>query len=330
MPDAERPGEFETIERLFRPLALEPYARGLLDDAAVLPARPGHDLILTKDTVVEGVHFLGDDPLDLVARKLLRVNLSDLAAKGAQPFGYLLSCAWSPRCGWSEREAFARGLAEDQRRFGVGLLGGDTVSTPGPLTLSATLIGYAPEGSAPSRAGARAGDLLVVSGTIGDGGLGLRAARSEEMGLSRAERDALAHRYRLPQPRLELAEAVRVFAHASADVSDGLVADAGRISAASGLRAVIDLDAMPLSAQARVWLYAQADPAGAAATLATAGDDYEILAALAPADLKPYCEACKAAGVPAALVGRLEAGEGVEARWRDQSVSLSRRGWTHG
>src|SRR5690606_9511569 len=126
MPGAEAPDEFETIARLLRPLADHPAARGLADDCAVLAEQAGTDLVLTHDTLVEGVHFLPDDPLDLVARKLLRANLSDLAAKGAEPFGYLLSASWSPRCGWPERESFAAGLAEDQARFGLSLLGGDT------------------------------------------------------------------------------------------------------------------------------------------------------------------------------------------------------------
>ena len=127
------PDEFESISRLFKPLAADaPEARGLMDDVAVITPRSGHDLVVTKDALVEGVHFLPDDPLDLVAKKLLRVNLSDLAAKGAEPFGYLLSTSWSPRCGWAEREAFAAGLKEDQAHYGVKLFGGDTTSTPGP------------------------------------------------------------------------------------------------------------------------------------------------------------------------------------------------------
>ena len=179
MPALDVAGEFETIERLLRPLAHPEWGRGLADDVAVLPSRPGYDLVLTKDAMVEGVHFLPDDPLDMVARKLLRVNLSDLAAKGAEPFGYLLACFWSERCGWPEREAFAAGLAEDQAKFGVHLLGGDTVRTSGPASFSLTAMGWATTGKTVSRAGAQVGDLVFVTGVIGDGLLGLRAARGE-------------------------------------------------------------------------------------------------------------------------------------------------------
>src|SRR3569832_2067373 len=162
---AEPTDEFETIERPLRPLAQgAPEARGLLDDLAVIPCRPGQDLAATKDAMVEGVHFLPSDPLDLVARKLLRVNLSDLAAKAAEPYGWFLTVSWPKRCGWAEREAFARGLAQDQDAFGLTLLGGDTTSTPGPLTASATLLGWVPGGEAKLRSGARAGDVVLVSG----------------------------------------------------------------------------------------------------------------------------------------------------------------------
>ena len=243
--------EFETIARLFRPLTRgAPEALDLLDDAAVLPGRPGFDLVITKDAVVQGVHFLPDDPLDLVARKLLRVNLSDLAAKAAEPFGYLLAVAWPKG---ADREAFARGLAQDGEAFGLVLLGGDTVSTPGPLTASVTMLGWVPEGRMVKRFGARPGDLLVVSGTIGDGVLGLAAASWE------FEDAALADRYRLPQPRLELREALRAHAHAAVDVSDGLLADAGHIAKASGCAVRVELERVPLSASARDWLGGRTD-----------------------------------------------------------------------
>ena len=138
-------GEFETIRRLFAPLAHPEWGRGLRDDVAVVPSKAGHDLVLTKDAIVEGVHFLPTDPLDTVAKKLLRVNLSDLAAKGAEAFGYLLACHWSERCGWPERKTFVDGLRADQNAFGVALLGGDTVVTPGPASFSMTLLGWIPK-----------------------------------------------------------------------------------------------------------------------------------------------------------------------------------------
>ena len=313
--------EFATIAELFRPLAIHPAARGLLDDVAVLPGRPGHDLVLTKDAIVEGVHFLPGDPLDLVARKLLRVNLSDLAAKGAEPFAYLLACAWSPRCGEVERRAFADGLAQDQAEFGLTLLGGDTVSTPGPLTLSATLLGWAPEGRAPSRRGARAGDLLMVSGPIGDGWLGLKAARGELQALAEGAVAALAERYRLPRPRLDLREAVRASARASADVSDGLIADAGHLAEAGELALYIELETAPLSLEAALWVASQPDEAAARLCLVTGGDDYQLVCAVAPG---------AAEGFPGTAVGRFAEGSGVQVRYRGQPVEVGRAGWAHG
>ena len=179
MPSVDVGGEFETIKRLLAPLAHPEWGRGLNDDVAVVPSRAGYDLVLTKDSIVEGVHFLAEDPMDTVAQKLLRVNLSDLAAKGAEPFGYLLACHWSERCGWPERKTFVEGLREDQAKFGVALLGGDTVLTPGPASFCITLLGWAAKGRIVGRAGARPGDLVFVTGAIGDGWLGLQAAQDK-------------------------------------------------------------------------------------------------------------------------------------------------------
>lgn len=309
-------GEFDWIARLLRPLTRgAPEALDLLDDAAVIPSRPGFDLIVTKDALVAGVHFLEGDPLDLVARKLLRVNLSDLAAKGAEPYGYFLTTAWPTGATWADRERFVTGLAEDGATYGLSLLGGDTVVTPGPLSLTATMLGWVPHGEAVLRRGARPGDLLAVSGPIGDGWLGLKAARGEIADAS------LAERYRLPSPRTDLREALRAHARAAADVSDGLLADAGHIATASGCAARIDLDRVPLSPGAAAWLAGQTDAAAALAALATGGDDYQIVCALAPE--RP---------VPAGLtvVGVFAAGQGVTALFEGAPVSIDRLGWTHG
>lgn len=306
--------EFEQIARLFRPLtrgAAE--ALDLLDDAAVLASRPGEDLVITKDAMVSGVHFLASDPYDLVARKLLRTNLSDLAAKAAQPFGYFLMTAWPRGFADSDREAFARGLAEDGARFDLSLLGGDTVSTPGPLTLSMTLLGWVPAGQMVRRAGARAGDHVHVSGTIGDGFLGLKAARGE---ISDAW---LVDRYQLPQPRLDLTATLRNQASAAADVSDGLIADAGHIARASQVGLVLDLDALPLSDPARSWLEAQADPQAARLALASGGDDYEVVCT-SSADHLPGMT----------RIGHVEAGEGIQVQLGGQRVSPGIGGWQHG
>ena len=278
------PDEFGQIAELFRPLTRgAPEAFELLDDAAAIPSRPGFDLVVTKDAMVEGVHFLAGEAPDLIARKLLRVNLSDLAAKGAEPYGYFLVTAWPRDFGWRRRRAFARGLAEDGETFDLVLLGGDTVSTPGPLTVSVTLLGWVPSGLMVRRGGGRAGDLLMVSGTIGDGWLGLQAARGEL-----DDPDGwLAGRFRLPQPRLDLRAELRSMATAAADVSDGLIADAGHIARASGLGFHIELDRVPLSGPARRWLAGRADRAAALLALASGGDDYEVVCA-APGPLAGF------------------------------------------
>nr|WP_309643380.1 thiamine-phosphate kinase [Phenylobacterium sp.] len=270
------PDEFEQIARLYRPLtkgAAEAF--DLLDDAAAIPSRPGFDLVITKDAMVEGVHFLPGEAPDLIARKLLRVNLSDLAAKGAEPYGYFLAVAWPPGFGWPQRQAFAAGLAADGE--GLVLLGGDTVSTPGPMTASLTMLGWVPAGGMIRRGGAKVGDFVLVSGTIGDGWLGLAAARGEL-----PDPDGyLAGRYRLPTPRLDLRESLRAHANAAADVSDGLIADAGHIAKASGAGLRLHLDRLPLSPAATRWLADQSDRGAALRTLASGGDDYEVVCAVA-------------------------------------------------
>ncbi|MCF8503358.1 MAG: thiamine-phosphate kinase [Caulobacter sp.] len=309
-------GEFDWIARLLRPLTRgAPEAIDLLDDAAVIASRPGFDLVVTKDAMVAGVHFLADDPLDLVARKLLRVNLSDLAAKGAEPYGYFLTTAWPIGTNWAERELFARGLAADGAAYGLTLLGGDTVSTPGPLTLTATLLGWVPQGRAVLRRGARPGDLLAVSGPIGDGWLGLKAARGE------IDSARLAERYRLPRPRTDLTDLTRGIARAAADISDGLLADAGHLAKASGCAVAIDLDRIPLSAEGMAWLAAQPSRTDALLALATGGDDYELVCALV-AD-QPVPEALT-------VVGAFAEGAGVTALSGGAPLVLDRLGWTHG
>ena len=314
-PESQGADEFSEIARLFRPLtAGAAGALDLLDDAAVVPQRPGFDLVVTKDAIVEGVHFpLGEAP-DLIARKLVRVNLSDLAAKAAEPFGCFLAVAWPQAFGSAEREAFAHGLGQDLRAFGVALLGGDTVSTPGPFTASLTALGWVPEGRMVRRAGAKAGDTVAVSGTIGDGGLGLAAVKGEITDPG----GSLAERYRLPTPRLELREALRAQAHAAADVSDGLIADAGHLAEASGVGLRLDLDAMPLSPGARAWLDGQPDRNAALLRLATGGDDYEVVCAVAgPAP----------AGFTA--IGEVILGSGVEVRAGTAKLDVVHKGWRH-
>jgi len=330
--DKEGPvDEFDWIDRHLRPLAGDsPEALGLADDAAVIPARPGFDLVVSKDAIVAGVHFLPDDPLDLVARKLLRVNLSDLAAKGAEPYGYFLAIAWPSGFGWSARRAFVEGLSQDQAEFGLKLFGGDTVSTPGPLSASVTILGWVPAGRMVRRGGAKVGDVVLVTGTIGDGGLGLRAARGEGLGLSVGGHAWLKARYQTPRPRLGLGEALRCWAHAAADVSDGMIADAGRIASASAVRITLDIDRMPVSAAAGAWLATQRDRAAARLTLATAGDDYEILCTAPPPAVAPLKAAAEVHGFALTEIGVVSAGSGVEVTSQGQEVAVSRSGWRHG
>jgi thiamine-monophosphate kinase len=309
--------EFDEIERLFRPLTRgAPGAFDLLDDAAVVPSRPGYDLVVTKDAVVEGVHFLRNEAPDLVARKLLRVNLSDLAAKAAEPFGCFLAVAWPSNYDLRQRERFAMGLAADLESYDVHLMGGDTVVTEGPFTASLTAMGWVPHGRMVRRAGARPGDKLLVSGTIGDGALGLAAAQ----GAIPDSDGFLAFRYRLPQPRLDLRSALRAWATAAADVSDGLVADAGHLAKASGVGLIVDLDQLPLSGAAATWLEQQADPQDALIRLGTGGDDYEVVCTIRPDQPKP-------AGF--AVIGEVIAGEGVEVRAAGRLVDVGQGGWRH-
>ena len=328
MAAVDAAGEFETIEKLLRPLAHPDYARGLADDVAILPSRPGLDLVLTKDAIVEGVHFLADDPLESVAQKLLRVNLSDLAAKGAEPFGYLLACHWSPRCGWPEREAFAAGLAADQGMFGIFLMGGDTVLTPGPLSLSATMLGWLPKGEAVSRSGAQVGDSVFVTGTVGDGWLGLQAARSR-LSLAPERVETLAERYRRPTPRLAFGRAARGLVSAMMDVSDGLVADLGHVARASGVGIRLDLELTPRSTAAQAWLDTRIDAQAALEALVTGGDDYELVMAVAPKDEAAVKREADRLHLRLTRVGEVTQGSGVSVRYLGQALEIGRTGWTH-
>ncbi len=298
-----------------RALATHPGARDLRDDVAVIPAPLGRDLVLTHDMIVEGVHFLPDDPPGDVAWKLLAVNLSDLAAKGAAPIGVLLGYGLTGRPDWDE--IFIAGMARALDHFGVALLGGDTVRQPvgNSRVLGLTAIGQVAPGAAPDRRGAKAGDLLFVTGPIGDAGLGLRIARGEIEGSRR-----LLKAYRLPMPRLAEGRRLASIAHAMADVSDGLLIDARRIADASGLAVHIDLDRVPLSDEA----LGLGEGRDARLAAATAGDDYQLLCAVPPADR------AEAAAI-AVEIGWFDSGSGLHVRDRDGAVPLpSSLGYEHG
>jgi thiamine-monophosphate kinase len=299
---ARRPGEFALIDRYFRPLASDPGAFGLTDDAAVYRQRPGDDLVLTTDTVAAGVHFFADDPPDAIAKKALRVNLSDLAAKGAEPFGYLLSLAlpndWTEA--WLKR--FTAGLASDQKAYGVTLLGGDTTRAAGGLSIAITALGRVPKGEAVLRSGARPGDAIFVSGTIGDGALGLRMRGKKGRGVKH-----VVDRYLHPQPRLALAPVVRAHATAAMDVSDGLVGDLAHICDVSGVGAEIAVEDVPLSAAAAGMLTANPK---LLPVILNGGDDYEVLATVPPAAEDTFAEDADASGVSVTRIGTIAAGKG--------------------
>ncbi len=340
-------GEFDLIDRYFAPLAAgAPGAFGLRNDAAVLDPTSGHNLVVTTDAMVAGVHFLPGDPADLVARKLLRVNLSDLAAMGAKTRGYVLAMALSPELDEAWVAAFADGLRVDQDAFGTVLLGGDTVRTPGLLTLTLTAFGEVPAGTALTRSGARAGDDIYVSGTIGDGALGLKAARGELAGLAAADRAALADRFHVPRPRLALGQALVArgtaqgttrgiaagLATAALDVSDGLVADLGHIAAGAGLAAEIEFAAVPLSAAARSAL--DSDGALREAILC-GGDDYELLFTAPPGAAVAVAALAVDLALPLTRIGRMAPSTGVAGtgvRVVDEAgvpIALEKAGWSH-
>ena len=327
MAAGRRIGEFELIARYFAPLARGfAGAGGLQSDNAFLAADARHDIAVKTDTIVAGVHFLGDEEPARVAAKALRVCLSDLAAGGAWPFVYQLSLAL-PK-GWQERwvAGFARGLAADQRRYGIVLCGGDTVVTPGPLTVTITAFGKVARGQGLGRGGARAGDELWVSGTIGDGALGLLAARGELKSLGARDRKALEDRYRLPLPRTALGPRLVGIARAAADVSDGLLADVGHIAAASRLAVHIERDRVPLSAAARRALIV--DPALWSGVLG-GGDDYELVIAVPPRRQAALQAAARAAGIKVTRIGCFVAGKGVQLIVAGRTTRAPRAGYVH-
>jgi thiamine-monophosphate kinase len=315
------PAEFALIARHFRPLA-GAGALGLADDAALLDPPAGRQLVLAADAMVAGVHFLPDDPPETIGRKLLRVNLSDLAAMGAQPLGYLMTCAFPHGTADDWIAGFVAGLAADQAEFGLQVLGGDTVATPGPATFSLTILGTVEPGRALRRSGALPGDEVWVSGTIGDGALGLLALTG------RLPADPhLAARYRLPAPRLALGSALPGIATAAMDVSDGLVQDLGHLARAAGCAALVEASSVPLSAPAQAALGADA---GLLPRILAGGDDYELLFAAAPGDADRVLAAGRATQTPVTRIGRFLDGEGVRVLDAGGAViPLPRGGWSH-
>ena len=323
-------GEFERIARFFTPLVEgQSDALGLTDDAALVTPPAGKRMAVTADALVAGVHFLPDDPADRVARKALRVNISDLAAMGAEPYGYTITLAL-PRDmadaeAWIER--FARGQAEDHAEYGIRLLGGDSVSTPGPLSISITAFGWVPSDQALTRGGARPGDDIYVSGTIGDSFLGLAVLQGDDLDLAESERAFLTDRYHLPQPRPRLGLALLDVTGTALDVSDGLLQDLGHICEVSRVGAEVELSLVPLSGPGQRLVAAGRVPAG---DLVTGGDDYELLFTAPESARSAVFEHAGKTGIPVTRIGKIRAGDGVDLL--DQSgkiMALGRRGYTH-
>src|SRR3984957_15710604 len=284
-PGAPASGEDSLIARYFKPLATDPGAFGLTDD-----------------------------PPQTIAKKALRVNLSDLAAKGATPAGFVLTLALrkvdETKVDEAWLAAFARGLGEDTGAFNCPLLGGDTVSTPGPLMVSITAFGRVAPGKMVHRSGAKPGDQVLVTGTIGDAALGLDILRKGRVATALANdaalRDMLIGRYRVPEPRNALASAIRADAHAAMDVSDGLAGDLAKLCAASAVSAAIELAAIPLSKAASAALTAGAVTM---AEIVSGGDDYEILCTVAPDVLEPFVQAANVSGIAVNRIGTIVAGK---------------------
>jgi thiamine-monophosphate kinase len=321
-------GEDSLIARYFRPIATDPGAFRLNDDAAVLQAH-GCDIVVTTDAIVEGVHFLPDDPPDTVARKALRVNLSDLAAKGATAAGFVLTLALrSADETWLQ--PFATALGEDAAQFGCPLLGGDTVSTPGPQMISVTAFGRVPAGKMVHRSGAKAGERVMVTGTIGDAALGLAVLRGGKVyaASDATVREALVGRYRVPQPRVALAEIVREHASAAMDVSDGLAGDLTKLCGVSGVSAAIDLASIPLSDAAQDLV---ARGVVALEALIAGGDDYEIVCTIAEDRVEAFTRAALGAGIAVSSIGTVVAGT-TALKFIDQQgreVALERLSYSH-
>jgi thiamine-monophosphate kinase len=330
MPGSEGSLEERLVARYFRPLAKHPGAFRLIDDAAALAPPPGSDFVVTTDGVIAGVHFFPDDPPETVGRKALRMNLSDLAAKGAQPVCFLLSLALSETTNEAWLAAFARGLGEDVERYACPLLGGDTDRTPGPTSASIVAFGAVPVGRMVQRATAKAGDRIVVTGTIGDAALGVKLRRdrglAEKWRLTHAMAGYLEERYLLPQPRTTLADAVLRHASAAMDVSDGLAGDLAKLCRASGVAADIDVARVPLSDAVHSAI--NAEPALIEAAL-SGGDDYEIVLTLAPEKLLAFKAAADAVSIAVTEIGLVKAGEGASFTQEDRPLAFTRPSYSH-
>jgi len=325
-------GEFERIAAVFAPLAADfPGALGLTDDAALLTCPPGHELVVTTDALVAGVHFLWPADPEKIARKALHKNLSDLAAMGARPLAYSLATLLNDDCDLAWLQRFAEGLAVSQKASGIGLSGGDSVKTSGPITISITAFGLVPAGTALRRNGARPGDSVYVSGFLGDAAVGLRLARDGGgEGLSEEDRAALIGRHWLPPLRLDIGEQLRGIASSAMDVSDGLIGDLEHIARNSDVGIIIDADRLPLSPafQAAMKLnHSRLEDA------LTGGDDYELVFTASSNQGMRIREIASKAGIGLTEIGRVTSSKpqpGVQVvDGSGQAIPLTRTGWRH-
>ncbi len=320
--------EFAAIARYFRPLTEgRPEALNLLDDAARIAVPSGYELVITSDALQEGIHFFGNESPAHIAQKSLRVNLSDIAAKGASPYAYFLTLGIPPRHGENWLARFVEGLRHDQSRFGIFLAGGDTTRSTTQLTISITALGLVPKGAMRLRSGARAGEGVYVTGTIGDSALGLSVLNGASSHLSSPQKVFLTQRYFLPEPRTALAEALRTYATSAMDISDGLVQDAAKLCAASALSCDIAMQHIPLSPAATAWL----KDGGAMEMLLTGGDDYEILFTAPVAHEAALNQVSHATQIPITRLGVMQEGGG-GVRILDAAgapMQFIRKGWSH-
>lgn len=324
-------GEDAIVQTYFARLAEMEGAHGLRDDCASLRPGPGQEFVLKTDPVRSGVHFLETDPAELIAWKALAVNVSDLAAKGARPVAYLLATSFPemPDDAWLGR--FSDGLATAQDAFGLSLIGGDTDRAPGPISIAVTVIGELPACRMVLRGAAQVGDLLFVSGTLGDAALGLQVhtdkSSADRLGLSAAEAAMVHDRYLRPQPRLGARAALRAHARAAMDLSDGLLKDAGRMMQASGCGCELNAGRVPLSDAFRTAYLRDPDLIRAAVAH---GDDYELLVAVAPAQAAEFVALSAAGGVAMTEVGVCTAGAEALIRSADgAALELGSGGYDH-
>ncbi len=322
--------EFGLIARHLAPLATHKGADGLRDDVAILAAGSfDGDLVINTDAVVSGVHFLETENPALIAERVLRVNLSDLAAKGAKPLGYQLTLALPSVVDDAWMASFAAGLRANQAAFNWSLLGGDTVRSPGPLTISVTAFGTVPHAKALRRGGAQIGDEIWVTGWIGDGALGLAIAKGHDLSLPTGIAAAAEQKFRLPQPRIAFGVALAEsgLATASADVSDGLIADLGHIASASALGMAIEAASVPLSDAGRLMTERDAEWLP---RLLTGGDDYEVIFTAPPLAAQQLAAMAEATRTPLCRIGHTIAGtEVVVTLPNGDALPMLTSGYTH-